>query len=254
MMKFANRIFLILCIAIIGLTAIPTDLSAQGVPRISLDIDDTGSPKDFSATIKILLAITILALVPTILVMVTSFVRIVVVIMMTRHAMGTPQMPPAQVLMGMALILSIFVMAPVFNQVYNDALKPYMDGEMTQEEAYDIGIDPIREFMFRQTREQDIELFANFANLAKPQTRDDLPTYVLIPSFLISELRTAFQISFVIFIPFLVIDMVVASVLMSMGMMMLPPIMVALPFKILLFVMVDGWYLIVQSLVASFYS
>jgi flagellar biosynthetic protein FliP len=232
---------------------LPATLSAQGLPKVSLSIDDSGSPQDFSATMKILIAMTVLALVPTILVMVTSFVRIIVVMMMTRRAMGTNQMPPSQVLMGMALILTIFVMAPVFNQVYTDAVKPYIEGELDQEQAYKIGIEPIREFMFKQTREQDIEMFASFAKIDKPKTRDDLPTYVLIPSFLVSELRTAFQIAFVIFIPFLVIDMVVASVLMSMGMMMLPPIMVALPFKILLFVMVDGWYLIIQSLVQSFY-
>jgi flagellar biosynthetic protein FliP len=232
---------------------IPAQLSAQGIPKVSLAIDDSGSPQDFSATMKILIAMTVLALVPTILVMVTSFVRIIIVMMMTRQAMGTNQMPPSQVLMGMALILTIFVMAPVFNQVYNGAVKPYIDGELDQEQAYKIGIEPIREFMFKQTREQDIEMFASFAQIEKPQTRDDLPTYVLIPSFMVSELRTAFQIAFVIFIPFLVIDMVVASVLMSMGMMMLPPIMVALPFKILLFVMVDGWYLIIQSLMQSFY-
>jgi flagellar biosynthetic protein FliP len=232
---------------------LPTQLSAQGIPKLSLTVGESDSPQDFSATMKILIGLTVLALVPTILVMVTSFVRIIVVIMMTRRAMGTPQMPPSQVLMGMALILTIFVMAPVFNQVYTDAVKPYIEGEMSKEDAYKTGIEPIRQFMFKQTREQDIELFAKFAKIEKPKTRADLPTYVLIPSFLISELRTAFQISFVIFIPFLVIDMVVASVLMSMGMMMLPPIMVALPFKVLLFVMVDGWYLIIQSLVASFY-
>jgi flagellar biosynthetic protein FliP len=243
----------VLVLVLLVLSIVPVDLQAQGVPKLSLSLDESDSPQDFSTTLKILIALTVLALVPTILVMVTSFVRIVVVIMMTRQAMGTPQMPPAQVLMGIALILTIFVMAPVFNQVYSDAVKPYIDGEMTREDAYDIGIQPIRDFMFKQTREQDIELFASFANLPKPQNRDDLPTYILIPSFLISEMRTAFQISFIIFVPFLVIDMVVASVLMSMGMMMLPPIMVALPFKILLFVLVDGWYLIIQSLVGSFY-
>ncbi len=248
-----RKIVFILAALLVIAMIIPTQLSAQGIPKISLAIDDSGSPQDFSATMKILIAMTVLALVPTILIMVTSFVRIIIVMMMTRQAMGTNQMPPSQVLMGMALILTIFVMAPVFNQVYGEAVKPYIDGELDQEQAYKIGIEPIREFMFKQTREQDIEMFASFAQIEKPQTRDDLPTYVLIPSFMISELRTAFQIAFVIFIPFLVIDMVVASVLMSMGMMMLPPIMVALPFKILLFVMVDGWYLIIQSLVQSFY-
>jgi len=253
-MKIKLKIYMVLMAVAVLFILLPAHAQAQGgVPKISLSVDDSDSSQDLSATLKILIGITVLALVPTILVMVTSFVRIIVVIMMTRQAMGTPQMPPAQVLMGIALILTVFVMAPVFNQVYANAVKPYVEGELTQEEAYKVGIEPIREFMFKQTREQDIELFASFAKLEKPKTRDDLPTYILIPSFLISELRTAFQISFVIFIPFLVIDMVVASVLMSMGMMMLPPIMVALPFKILLFVMVDGWYLIIQSLVGSFY-
>lgn len=252
-MSRSHKILLLMAATIILIAVLPSHLSAQGIPRINLSVDQSDSPQDFSTTMKILIAMTVLALVPTILVMVTSFVRIIVVIMMTRQAMGTPQMPPSQVLMGMALILTIFVMAPVFNKVYGEAVKPYIDGQINQEEAYKTGIQPIREFMFKQTREQDIELFAKFAQIEKPKTRDDLPTYVLIPSFLISELRTAFQISFVIFIPFLVIDMVVASVLMSMGMLMLPPVMVALPFKILLFVMVDGWYLIIQSLVASFH-
>jgi len=252
-MKYKYKILIALgCILLLGLL-LPAHLSAQGIPKISVSLDNSDSPQDFSVTMKILIALTVLALVPTILVMVTSFVRIVVVMMITRQAMGTPQMPPSQVLMGIALILTIFVMAPVFNQVYSEAVKPYIDGEINQEEAYKIGIQPLRTFMFQQTREQDIELFASFAHIDKPKTRDDLPTYVLIPSFLISELRTAFQIAFIIFIPFLVIDMVVASVLMSMGMLMLPPIMVALPFKILLFVMVDGWYLIIRSLVGSFY-
>jgi flagellar biosynthetic protein FliP len=252
-MSRKHKILLLLSVVIILVAVLPSHLSAQGIPKINLSVDQSDSPQDFSTTMKILIGMTVLALVPTILVMVTSFVRIIVVIMMTRQAMGTPQMPPSQVLMGMALILTIFVMAPVFNKVYTEAVKPYVNGELNQEEAYKTGIQPIREFMFKQTREQDIELFAKFAQIEKPKTRDDLPTFVLIPSFLISELRTAFQISFVIFIPFLVIDMVVASVLMSMGMLMLPPVMVALPFKILLFVMVDGWYLIIQSLVASFY-
>jgi flagellar biosynthesis protein FliP len=253
-MALKHKIFIILILTFLASVTLSSDLAAQGIPKISLQIDNNSeATQDFSATMKILIGLTILTLVPTILVMVTSFVRIIVVIMMTRQAMGTPQMPPSQVLMGIALILTIFVMSPVFNQVYTDAVKPYINGEINQEEAYDIGIKPIREFMYKQTREQDIELFASFAQIEKPKTREDLPTFVLIPSFLISELRTAFQISFVIFIPFLVIDMVVASVLMSMGMMMLPPVMVALPFKILLFVMVDGWYLIIQSLVGSFH-
>jgi flagellar biosynthetic protein FliP len=163
-------------------------------------------------------------------------------------------MPPAQLIVGLSLILTIFVMAPVISQVHKEAIKPYLDEEITQEESYENAVKPIRAFMLKQTREKDIALFVKFSGMERPQSVEDLPIWVLIPGFIISELRIAFQIAFVVFIPFLVIDMVVASVLMSMGMMMLPPIMVALPFKILLFVLVDGWYLIVNSLVSSFYG
>ena len=185
--------------------------------------------------------------------MLTSFIRIVVVFSFLRHAIGTHQMPPNQLLVGLALILTVFVMAPTITKVNETALQPFMKDEINQQEAYDIGIQPIREFMFKQVREKDLALFVSMSGLPKPEKPDDLPTYIIIPGFIISELRIAFQISFILFIPFLIIDMVVASVLMSMGMLMLPPIMVSLPFKILLFVLVDGWYLIIKSMMASFH-
>ncbi|MCP4583180.1 MAG: flagellar type III secretion system pore protein FliP [candidate division Zixibacteria bacterium] len=227
--------------------------SAQtSLPKISVEVDESEDAKDLSVTLQILLMLTVLTLAPSIIIMLTSFVRIVVVFSFLRHAIGTHQMPPNQLLVGLALILTVFIMAPTISKVNNEALQPYLNEELTQEEAYDIGIEPIRTFMLKQVREKDLALFVSLSGMDKPETQADLPTYLIIPGFVISELRTAFQISFILFIPFLIIDMVVASVLMAMGMLMLPPIMVSLPFKILLFVLVDGWYLIVKSIMASF--
>jgi len=166
--------------------------------------------------------------------------------------MGTPQMPPSQILVGLALFLTFFVMAPVWSKVNEVAIQPYLNNKIQMQEAYDKGIEPLRDFMFRQTREEDLALFMNMAKVSKPQTRSEVPTYTLIPAFAISELRVGFQIGFILFIPFLIIDLVVSSVLMSMGMMMLPPVMISLPFKILLFILVDGWHLIVGSVISSF--
>jgi len=195
----------------------------------------------------------VLALGPLLVVMMTSFTRMVVVLSFVRHAIGTQQMPPAQLIIGLALILSAFVMAPVFQEINTLALQPYMADQISQSEALELASGPMRTFMLKQTREQDLALFVDLSHMEPPESPDDIPLHVLVPGFVISELRIAFQIGFVIFIPFLVIDMVVASVLMSMGMMMLPPVMVSLPFKILLFVLVDGWYLLVKSLVVSFH-
>jgi flagellar biosynthetic protein FliP len=203
-------------------------------------------------TLQILLFMTVLTLAPAIIIMVTSFIRIVVVFAFLRQAIGTNQMPPNQLLIGLALILTAFIMAPSIERINQTAIQPYMKAEINQQQAYDTGIKPIREFMLRQVREKDLALFVSLSHMPQPKTPDDIPTYVLIPGYVISELRIAFQIGFILYIPFLIIDMVVASVLMSMGMMMLPPIMISLPFKILLFVLVDGWYLIVKSLVESF--
>ncbi len=243
-----------LIFAVVLIIAVPDHALSQGLPKISIGIEEAKNPGDLSVTLQIVLLMTVLTLAPSIIMMVTSFTRIVVVLSFVRQAMGTSQMPPAQLIVGLALILTIFIMAPVISQVHKDAIKPYLDGQISQEECYNKAVSPIKDFMLKQTREKDIALFVKYSGLEKPANKEELPIWVLVPGFIISELRIAFQIAFVVFIPFLVIDMVVASVLMSMGMMMLPPIMVALPFKILLFVLVDGWYLLVSSLVTSFYQ
>ena len=248
-MKYFKAILIFIFLAAVLLNT----ATAQTLPKITMGVEEGKDAKDLSVTLQILLMLTILTLAPSIIIMLTSFIRIVVVFSFLRHAIGTHQMPPNQLLVGLALILTVFVMAPTITKVNETALQPFMKDEINQQEAYDIGIQPIREFMFKQVREKDLALFVSLSGLPKPEKPDDLPTYIIIPGFIISELRIAFQISFILFIPFLIIDMVVASVLMSMGMLMLPPIMVSLPFKILLFVLVDGWYLIIKSMVASFH-
>jgi len=251
----SSRYIFLCLVAIAALNFLaPAESAAQGLPKIAVEVTESENPKDLSVTLQIVLLLTVLTLAPSIVMMLTSFTRIVVVLSFVRQAIGTNQMPPAQLIVGLALVLTIFVMAPVINQVHKEAIKPYLDGQISQAQTYENAVKPIRDFMLKQTREKDIALFVKFAGIERPQNAEDLPIWVLIPGFIISELRIAFQIAFVVFIPFLVIDMVVASVLMSMGMMMLPPIMVALPFKILLFVLVDGWYLIVNSLISSFYT
>lgn len=224
------------------------------LPDVNLQIGggDASSPQGLSSALQLMMLLTILSLAPAILIMLTSFTRIMVVLSFVRSSLATNQMPPNQILIGLALFLTFFVMAPVLQEVNNNALQPLMKGEIDQETAFTQGMDPLREFMFKQTREKDLALFVNMSHMERPRNFNDIPNYVLIPSFIISELKTAFQIGFIIFIPFLVIDMVVASALMSMGMMMLPPMMISLPFKILLFILVDGWDLVIQSLVLSF--
>lgn len=206
-----------------------------------------------SNTVQLLLLIGGVTLVPALLFTVTGFTRIVVVLGFIRTGLGTPTAPPNQVLVGIALFLTIFVMAPTFTQVNDIAIKPLTEHKISQGEAFTRGQEPIRAFMFKQTRTKDLALFVKLAKLERPRTRADVPTYVLIPAFIISELKTAFQIGFLIFLPFLVIDLVVSSTLMSMGMVMLPPVFISLPFKILLFVLVDGWNLVTQSVVESFH-
>jgi len=241
-------------IVLIAVTAIfSSSAHAQAVPKISLQMDNIKEPSDLSATLQIVILLTVLTLAPSIVLMMTSFIRIVIVLGFLRQAMGSQQLPPNQLMLSLALILTFFIISPVANQAYNDGLKPYLDEKITLDEAYERGIAPFRKFMLSQADEKDLALFINLANMDQPETPDDIPLHVLVPGFVLSELRTGFEIAFLIFVPFLIIDMVVASVLMSMGMMMLPPIMVALPFKILLFVLVDGWYLLVKSLVESFY-
>ncbi|MGJ9381422.1 flagellar biosynthetic protein FliP [Salipaludibacillus neizhouensis] len=219
------------------------------IPALDVFSDDSN---DLTATIQLLLLLTVLSLAPAILILMTCFTRIVIVLSFVRSGLATQQMPPNQVLIGLALFLTFFIMAPVLAEVNENALQPLSNAEISQEEAFAAATEPFKEFMAEHTREKDLALFMGYAGQERPETLDDIPLTSLVPAFAISELKTAFQIGFMIFVPFLVIDMIVASVLMSMGMMMLPPVMIALPFKILLFVMVDGWHLIVRSLLFSF--
>lgn len=210
-------------------------------------------PVPLAGVIQILIVLTLLTLAPAFFIMVTSFARIVIVLSFLRQAIGTQQVPPNQVLIGLALFLTFFIMAPVFEPINQHALQPYLANEIGHEEAIEIGLSPLREFMLKQVREKDLALFVRIANIPRPNRVEDLPTHAIIPAFMLSELRTAFQIGFLLYLPFLVLDMVVASILMSMGMMLLPPPVIALPFKLVLFVLADGWYLVVGSLVESFH-
>jgi len=223
------------------------------VPRISLGLGEAKGPEELSSALQVMLLLTVLALAPSLLIMVTCFSRIIIVLGLLRQALGTPQMPPTQVLAGLALFLTAFVMTPVVTEVRDRAYTPYMARKISQEEAVVRGLEPIRQFMFRQTREQDLALMIHLAKAERPKTRADVGTHILIPAFIISELKSGFQMGFVLFLPFIVIDFVVSSVLLSMGMLFLPPTMIALPFKLLLFVLADGWHLVVRSLVASFH-
>ncbi len=249
-----TALILLLALGILFLSASPAYGQQKSIPlpKISVEVGKATKPDDVAMTLQILLLMTILSLAPALLILTTSFTRIIIVFHFMKQAMGTPQMPPAQVLIGLAMFLTFFIMSPVWNKINADALQPYLANRMTLNDAYDKGIEPLREFMFKQTREEDLALFVKMAQIEKPQTRAELPTHVLIPAFAISELRAGFQIGFLIFIPFLIIDVVIASVLMSMGMMMLPPVMISMPFKVLLFILVDGWHLVVGSLLASY--
>lgn len=211
------------------------------------------APQGLSLSLKLLFLLTALSLAPAFLIMVTSFTRLVVVFAFLRHALGTQQLPPNQILIALALFLTVFIMAPVWQEIHEQAVTPYINEQIGPEEAVTRGLEPLRRFMYRQTREKDLALFVSLLNRPKPQNFQEVPTSAVIPAFMISELRTAFEIGFLVFLPFLIIDMVVASVLLSMGMMMLPPVLVSLVFKILLFVLVDGWNLVVGSLVRSFH-
>lgn len=244
---------LVLVALLLALGTLPGVAHGQGLPKISLGVEQSDNPADLSVTLQILLLLTVLSVAPSLIITMTSFTRIIVVLSFLKHALGTQQMPPSQLLIGLALILTFFIMAPVFTTSWEQGVKPYTEGTIDRDAALERGLAPLREFMLKQTREKDLALFMDIAGLPKPAAPEDVPLRALVPGFVISELRVAFQIGFVLFIPFLIIDMVVASVLMSMGMLMLPPIMVAMPFKILLFVLVDGWYLVVQSVVGSFH-
>ncbi len=247
------KLILISGLICLGLTGLNVSAEAQmTLPSLNVSLGTADSPQEFSKGLQILIWLTVLTLAPSILIMTTSFTRIVIVLSLVRQAIGTPSLPPSQVIISLALILTFFVMTPTINEINEKAFQPYTQNKITQQEALARGAKPIRKFMFKQTEESDLALFVRMAKLKKPRTIEDIPTYVLIPSFIISELKTAFKIGFMIFIPFLVIDIVVSSILVSMGMLFLPPVMISLPFKIILFVLIDGWHLIAQSLVTSF--
>ncbi|MGN8644986.1 flagellar type III secretion system pore protein FliP [Gracilibacillus sp. HCP3S3_G5_1] len=217
-----------------------------------IDVFSGADSESISTSVRLLLLLTVLSLAPSILILMTSFTRILIVLSFVRTSLATQQMPPNQVLVGLALFMTFFIMAPTFQEVNEQALQPLFAEEITLEEAYDNASIPIKEFMAKHTRQKDLALFMNYAEIERPESVQDIPLTTLVPAFAISELKTAFQMGFMIFVPFLVIDMAVASVLMSMGMMMLPPVMISLPFKILLFILVDGWYLITHSLLDGF--
>ena len=229
--------------------------SSTGSSDISVQVGNGQAASgngQFAMSLQLLIALTVLSLAPAILMLATSFTRIVVVLSLLRSAVGIPNLPPNQVIMGLSLFLTLFVMGPVFSKVNSDALQPYMANTITQDVAFQRGIVPFRDFMLRQTRQEDLQVFIDMSTGPRPKTTDDIPTEVLLPAFVVSELKTAFTMGFLLYIPFLIIDLVVASALMSMGMVMVSPTQIALPFKLLLFVLVDGWVLVVQSLVRSF--
>lgn len=236
-----------------ALTALPVVALGQdmGLPSLSLSIDSVSNPEQLSTTLQIVVMITILSLAPSILVMMTSFTRIVVIFHFLRQAIGTQNTPSNQILISLALFLTFFVMSPVLKEVNDNALQPYLDDQIEQQEALELALAPIKQFMISHTRDKDLSLFADYFPGERPQKVEDLSMMVVIPGFLINELRIAFQIGFMLYMPMLLVDMVVAAVLMSMGMMMLPPVMISMPFKILLFVLIDGWYLVVESIIGG---
>ena len=235
------------------LLLVPALGQAQGLPTLTFGIGEATEPGQVSTALQVLMALTILSVAPAILLMTTAFTRVVIVLSFVRQAMGTQQLPPNQIVIGLSLFLTLFIMAPVWTKINETALQPYLKNELSQQVALEKALDPMRDFMLAQTAEKDLGLLMEIARVETPATKDDVPTLTLIPAFMLSELKRAFQMGFMIYIPFLVVDMVVASVLMAMGMMMLPPPIIAMPFKILLFVLVDGWALVVGSLVKSFY-
>ncbi len=252
MMKKSIRI----CFFAIALVIIFAN-TASAEPSISLfgksvSLEDNNNPQNYVFSLQLLFLLTILTLAPSLLIMMTGFTRILIVLSFIRNALGLQQTPPNQMIIGLALFLTFFIMAPIATEVNNEAIQPFIREEITQDIAIERAMKPVRNFMFKQTRDKDLGLFMSMKGTEKVSKLEEIPTHVLIPAFIISELKTAFQIGFIIYIPFLVIDMVVASTLMAMGMMMLPPVIISLPFKILLFILVDGWNLIVKSLVLGF--
>lgn len=251
-----RRILFISCLIMMIISMTSVAYAAKNDYSVTFSMPDNDG-SSVSSTIQILIVLTVLSLAPAIVILLTSFTRIILVLHFTRSALGTQTTPPNQVLIGLALFLTLFIMSPVFLKVNNDAIKPLNEGKISYEQAFEKGMEPIREFMFKQTRKKDIKLFADIAKIDTKENPvkelEDIPNTVLIPAFIISELRTGFIIGFLIYIPFIIVDMVVSSTLMSMGMMMLPPTVISLPFKILLFILADGWNLVIGNLVKTFY-
>jgi flagellar biosynthetic protein FliP len=246
---FFRICLLLLLAAMLASCASAQDWSAPGV---TLAVEPDGDARQVSSGVQLLVLVTVLSLAPAVLILATSFTRIVIVLSLIRTALGTPTIPPNQIVVGLSLLMTFFIMSPVYKQVDQQALQPYINSEIDQDTAFKRAAEPIRSFMFNQARPKDVELFLELNDKPRPKTLEEIPTEVLMPAFVISELRTAFIMGFMIYVPFLIIDMVVSSVLLAMGMMMLPPSLISLPFKLLLFVMVDGWYLIARSLTLSF--
>jgi flagellar biosynthesis protein FliP len=251
-----RKLFLVITAAVFIFFAADSFAQQKSVsipfPKINLDVGTAQNGNDVAITLQILLLMTVLSLAPSLVIMTTAYLRIIIVFSFLKSALGTQQMPPSQLLAGVALFITFFIMAPTWNKVNDEALKPLMANKINVEEAYNKGIEPIRQFMFKQTRDEDMELFIGLSNQPRPANRNEVSTIILIPSFVLSELRAGFIMGFFLFIPFIMVDMIISSILMSMGMMMMPPMMISLPFKILLFILVDGWNLIVGSLVRSF--
>jgi len=252
-MRAEVRMFLRILFLLAGCAALPALAQQTGLPAIT-SVPAPGGGQTYSLSIQTLLLLTSLSFLPALLLMMTGFTRIIIVLSLLRHALGTQASPPNQVLIGLALFLTFFVMSPVFDKIYTDAYQPFADNKISMAQALEKGAAPLRTFMLRQTREADLALFVKISNSGEIQSVDQVPMKILIPAYLTSELKTAFQVGFVVFIPFLIIDMVVASVLMSMGMMMLSPMIISLPFKIMLFVLADGWHLLIGSLMQSFFT
>jgi flagellar biosynthesis protein FliP len=253
MNKKLKRIFLIFSLLLILFSLTSCDSSSElSAPGVTFSISPADQPQQVTTGVQLLVLLTVLSLAPSIMILCTSFTRIVIVLSMVRNAIGTASIPPNQVIIGLSLLLTFFVMQPTINEINTIAVQPYLNNQIDQQTAITNAINPLRNFMFAQTRDKDIELFLEIRGTSKPATIDDIPTSVLLPAFVISELKTALTMGFLLYVPFLIIDLVISSILLSMGMMMLPPSLVSLPFKLLLFIMADGWYLITRSLMLSF--
>ncbi len=234
------------------LTSVLYGADATAIPTVNLSLSAPSTPKDLVSSLNVLVVLTLLVLAPSLLLVMTSFIRLIVVFSFLRQALGTQQMPPSQLMVSLALILTFFIMEPVGQKAYDNGIKPYMEKKISYEEAFKRGTKPFKAFMIKNTREKDLALFFRIRKLKNPKNYTEVPLTIAIPAFMISELKSAFEIGFLLYLPFLVIDMVVSSVLMSMGMMMLPPVMISMPFKLLIFVLVDGWNLLIGNLIASF--